>query len=145
MKKYLFGLMAAMMFVSAAVHAQNTEAPKKAPLWISEEKHDFGKIPQGTPVYTYFELKGVDAPLKLEMVQAGCGCTTPEFKAGTYQADEVIKIKVGFNAAAVGPFIKPITIYFNDGQEKVIQITGEVQAVPAAPAPGNGSLGKVKQ
>jgi hypothetical protein len=145
MKKYLFGCLTALLLVSVSGFAQNTEEPKKAPLWLNEEKHDFGKIPQGTAVYTFFELKGMDTPLKLEMVQAGCGCTTPEFKAGTYKADELVKIKVGFNAAAVGPFNKPITIYFNDGQEKVIYITGEVQEVPAAPAPGNGSLGKVKE
>ncbi len=145
MKKYLMAVVAMFLVGSFTAFAQPAESPKKPALWLSEEKHDFGKIPQSTPVYTWFELKGIEGPLKLEMVQAGCGCTTPEFKAGTYAADETVKIKVGFNAAAPGPFNKPITIYYNDGQEKVIYITGDVQPVPATPAPGNGGIAKIKQ
>lgn len=145
MKKYFFATVALFMVASVGVFAQNSEAPKPvAALWLNEERHDFGKIPVGTPVYTQFELKGVGKELKLEMVQAGCGCTTPEFKAGTYKEGEVVKIKVGFNAAAVGPFTKPITIYYNDGEEKTIYIAGEVLNTPAAPAPGNGLLSKIK-
>lgn len=139
-------LFSALLLISATSIFAQTTTPKPAEkLWLSEEKHDFGKISQGTPVYTFFELKGVGEDLKLEMVQAGCGCTTPEFKAGTYKAGESVKIKVGFNAAAPGPFNKPVTIFYNDGQQKVIYISGEVQATPSSPAPGNGSLGKVKQ
>jgi hypothetical protein len=57
----------------------------------------------------------------------------------------LVKIKVGFNAAAVGPFNKPITITYNDGQQKVIMITGTVEQTPSTPAPGNGAVGKIKQ
>ena len=145
MKKISLLFAALIMFSGTVLLAQTTEPKPAEKLWLNEEKHDFGKIPQGTPVYTWFELKGLGEDLKLEMVQAGCGCTTPEFKAGTYKAGEAVKIKVGFNAAAAGPFNKPITIYYNDGQQKVIYISGEVQTAPATPAPGNGSLGKVKQ
>jgi hypothetical protein len=134
-----------LLLCGSAIIAQSTEPKQDEKLWINEEKHDFGKIPQGTPVYTWFEIKGLGDDLKLEMVQAGCGCTTPEFKAGTYKAGEAVKIKVGFNAAAAGPFNKPITIFYNEGQQKVIFITGEVQSTPASPAPGNGSFEKIKQ
>lgn len=144
MKKYIFVTVAFLLVSMFSVFAQGNTAPKQSALWLNEEKHDFGKIPVGTPVYTQFELKGVGKELKLEMVQAGCGCTTPEFKAGTYKEGEVVKIKVGFNAAAVGPFNKPITIYYNDGEEKVIYIVGEVQATPAAPAPQSQLTGKIK-
>ncbi|MCU0388395.1 MAG: DUF1573 domain-containing protein [Chitinophagaceae bacterium] len=130
---------------STAVIAQASEQKPAEKIWLNEEKHDFGKIPQGTPVFTWFELKGVGEDLKLEMVQAGCGCTTPEFKAGTYKAGEAVKIKVGFNAAAAGPFNKPITIFYNDGKQKVIFISGEVQSTPSTPAPANQGLAKIKQ
>lgn len=141
MKKQFLALIASVLLLSVSALAQE----KKEVLWINESTHDFGKIPQGKPVYTFFELKGLGDSLKLEMVQAGCGCTTPEFKAGTYAPNELVKIKVGFNAAAVGPFNKPITITYNNGQQKVIMITGTVEATPAAPAPGNGAVGKIKQ
>ncbi|TAD83133.1 MAG: DUF1573 domain-containing protein [Bacteroidetes bacterium] len=114
-------------------------------LWINADTHDFGKIKQGVPVYTEFEIKTTTADsLKLEMVQAGCGCTTPEFKVGTYAPGEVVKIKVGFNAGAEGPFTKPVTITYNGGQQKVINITGTVVTTPATPAPANGMVGKIK-
>lgn len=145
MKKITVLFTALLAFSATSLMAQTTTPKPAEKLWLNEDKHDFGKIAQGTPVYTWFELKGMGEDLKLEMVQAGCGCTTPEFKAGTYKAGEAVKIKVGFNAAAPGPFNKPVTIFYNDGQQKVIYITGEVQTTPATPAPGNGSLGKVKQ
>lgn len=140
-KQILTMLLGLLAFAGVAVAQQD----KKEALWINETSHDFGKIPQGKPVYTHFELKGMGDSLKLEMVQAGCGCTTPEFKAGAYAPGEPVKIKVGFNAAAAGPFSKPITITYNGGQQKVIMITGTVEVTPSAPAPANGAVGKIKQ
>jgi hypothetical protein len=153
MKKILF-IAALSLAVLVSVHAQVQPAAPGKPLdlgktsellWLSEVAHDFGKIKQGVPVYTFFELKTTTTDsLKLEMVQAGCGCTTPEFKEGTYAPGELVKIKVGYNAAAEGPFTKPITITYNGGQQKVINITGTVVATPATPAPGNGVVGKIQ-
>lgn len=141
MKKHLLAMMASLLLIATVSFAQE----KKETLWMNETNHDFGKIPQGKPVYTFFELKGVGDSLKLEMVQAGCGCTTPEFKAGNYAPGEPVKIKVGFNAAAAGRFDKPITITYNGGTQKVIMISGIVEATPAAPAPSNGAIGGIKQ
>jgi Protein of unknown function (DUF1573) len=120
---------------------------KKAPdaLWMNESTHDFGKIPQGKPVTTEFLLKntGKDS-LKLEMVQAGCGCTTPVWKPGPYAPGEDFKITVGYNAAGEGAFTKPVTITYNGGQQKVINITGSVFSTPVTPAPQNNGVGKVQ-
>lgn len=147
MKKQIMAFLAGFLLISATVSAQATEE-KKAPetLWLNETAHNFGKIAQGKPVTTYFELKTTTSDsLKLEAVQASCGCTTPEYKAGTYAPNEPIKVKVGYNAASPGPFTKNITITYNNGQQKVVTITGEVVATPAAPAPANGGLEKVQQ
>jgi hypothetical protein len=145
MKKISLLFACLFMIGSTVLFAQANEPKPAEKLWLNEEKHDFGKIPQGTPVYTWFEIKGLGEDLKLEMVQAGCGCTTPEFKAGTYKSGEAVKIKVGFNAAAAGPFNKPITIFYNEGKQKVIFITGEVQTTPSTPAPANQGVSKAKQ
>jgi hypothetical protein len=147
MKKQIMAFLAGFLLISATVTAQATDE-KKAPeiLWVNEAGHNFGKIPQGKPVTTYFELKTTSSDsLKLEMVQASCGCTSPEWKAGTYAPGEPVKIKVGYNAASAGPFTKNITITYNNGQQKVITISGEVVATPASPAPTNGSLEKVQR
>ena len=125
MRKQFIGFMAAFVFVSVAVTAQTPEEKKPETLWISETAHNFGKIPQGKPVTTYFELKTTTSDsLKLEGVQASCGCTTPEFKVGTYAPGEPIKIKVGYNAANPGSFTKAITITYNSGKQKVVKLSG---------------------
>jgi|GEM_PF-203470 len=131
--------------VQASMAPVQEEKKSAETLWISEASHDFGKIPQGKPVTTDFELKttGSDS-LKLEMVQAGCGCTTPHWTAGTYAPGQVVKINVGYNAAGEGAFTKPVTITYNGGQQKVINITGTVYSTPATPAPANPGLGKVQ-
>jgi hypothetical protein len=147
MKKQIMAFLAGFLLISATVTAQATEE-KKAPetLWVNEGGHNFGKIAQGVPVTTFFEIKSTTADsLKLENVQASCGCTSPEWKAGTYAPGEPIKIKVGYNAASPGAFTKNITITYNNGQQKIITISGEVVSTPAAPAPTNGSLEKAKQ
>jgi hypothetical protein len=146
MKKQLVAFLGLFMMIGISVNAQTPTEKKAENLWLNESTHDFGKIPQGKPVFTFFELKTTTPDsLKLEMVQAGCGCTTPEFKAGTYAPGETVKIKVGYNAANEGNFTKPVTITFNGGQQKVINITGTVVPTPATPAPANGNLGKVQQ
>jgi hypothetical protein len=131
--------------VNAQPEVQKTDAAKPTEaLWVSESAHDFGKIPQGKPVTTEFELKntGKDS-LKLENVQASCGCTTPVWKAGSYAPGEKFKITVGYNAAAEGTFTKPVTITYN-GQQKVVTITGTVYATPSTPAPENKGVSKVQ-
>lgn len=146
MKKQLVSFLAFFLLIAASASAQTTDEKKAENLWLSESTHDFGKITQGKPVFTFFEIKTTTPDsLKLEMVQAGCGCTTPEFKAGTYAPGEVVKIKVGYNAANAGSFTKPVTITYNGGKQKVINITGTVVETPATPAPANGNLGKVQQ
>lgn len=127
------------------VASSGSAVVKAETLWLNEASHNFGKIAQGKPVYTFFELKTTTTDsLKLENVQAGCGCTTPEWKAGTYSPGEQVKIKVGYNAASTGQFNKPVTITYNGGQQKVIFITGEVMATPATPAPASGAVGKIQ-
>lgn len=114
-------------------------------LWMKEATHDFGKIPQGKPVTTEFDFKNSSKDsLKLENVQAGCGCTTPVWKAGSYAPGENFKITVGYNAAAEGAFNKPVTLTYNGGTQKVIYITGTVYSTPSTPAPENKGVSKVQ-
>jgi Protein of unknown function (DUF1573) len=115
-------------------------------LVLKETEFDFGKIPQGKPVTHVFEVvnKGKDS-LKIANVQASCGCTTPEWERDKAVAPGgSIKITVGFNAGAEGPFNKPVTITYNGTETKQIFIRGEVWKTPAASAPENKSLGDLK-
>ncbi len=115
-------------------------------LSIKETSHDFGKIPQGKPVYYTFEITNTGKePLKLDNVQASCGCTTPEWNREAIAQGATDKIKVGYNAAAEGYFEKPVTITYNGSQSKVLTIKGTVWKAPAGSAPANASVQFLKQ
>ncbi len=118
---------------------------KKEVLKATEMEFNFGKIPQGKPVYHKFSFMNVGTDsLKLDNVQAGCGCTTPEWAPGPYAAGNTFTINVGFNAGVEGPFTKPVTIMYA-GQSKVIYIKGEVWKTPETAAPANNNLQKLKE
>jgi hypothetical protein len=115
-------------------------------LQLKEAEYNFGKIPQGKPVTHVFEIvnTGKDS-LKITNVQAGCGCTTPEWEQNKVLASgETTKITVGYNSAAEGAFNKPVTITYNGTQTKVLFIKGEVWKTPATSAPENKSLEDLK-
>ena len=143
MKKFLFVAFCLVAF--AAVNAQTaTTAPEL--ISVKETEFNFGKIPQGKPVYHLFEIVNKsDKPLKLDNVAASCGCTTPEWSREEIAPGATSIIKVGYNAAAEGPFEKPITITYAGNQTTVIKIKGEVWKAPAGAAPTNTSLSYLKR
>lgn len=156
MKKLLFlstfSFISFTMFAQADGHdhaapaAVTAAKPAEETLMMKENEHDFGKIPQGKPVTYVFEVKNTGkAPMKIDNVQASCGCTTPEWEREKQIAPgETSKITVGYNAAAEGPFTKLVTITYNGTQSKVITIKGEVWKTPAASAPGNDAVNGLK-
>ena len=123
MKKLLF--LAAAFVTSIAAMAQ----PKATDVVKSDvSTYDFGKIKQNVPVTVYFTLTNTsDKPAVIENAWAGCGCTTPEYSKGPIAPGASAKIKVGYNAAAMGRFEKDVNIKLagvNDAM--VIRISGEV-------------------
>jgi hypothetical protein len=140
MKKIAFFLLFSAL--CGSVQAQ-TSTETKAPETIEfkEVTYDFGKIPQGKPVYHSFELVNKSSgPIKVDNVQASCGCTTPEWSKEPIAAGSASTIKVGYNAAAEGPFEKFITVQYNGNQTKQIIIKGTVWKAPVGAAPTNASI-----
>jgi Protein of unknown function (DUF1573) len=143
-------------FLAVTVNAQQTTAavtdiksaaPVVETLVVKESEFNFGKIPQGKPVTHVFEIiNGGKDSLKIVNVQASCGCTTPEWeKDKAIAPGATAKITVGYNAAAEGPFTKPVTITYNGTENKQLFIKGEVWKIPAASAPENKSLNDLKK
>ena len=63
------------------------------------------------PVVTYFEIKNLsDKPLVVENTWGSCGCTTPEKIEKPIAPGETAKLKVNYNAAAMGHFEKDVYI-----------------------------------
>lgn len=126
--------------------AQGTTPVATEPLQLKETEHDFKMIPQGRPVFHQFVIVNTGtAPLKLDDVHASCGCTTPEWSREAIAPGASGQIKVGFNAAAAGPFEKYITITYNGTLSKQLKISGNVWKAPEGSAPANASVDLLKK
>lgn len=133
-------LLTAFIFADAQTTPETQDV-----LQLKETEHDFAKIPQGKPVYYIFEIVNTGTqPLKLDDVHASCGCTTPEWSRDPIAPGAAAQIKVGYNAAAEGPFDKAITITYN-GQSKQLKIKGTVWKAPEGAAPTNASVQFLKK
>jgi hypothetical protein len=141
---YLSILLVSIIAVNG--YSQKLSQANTEPLSLKETTHDFGRIPQGRPVYHVFEVinKG-KTPLIIENVEATCGCTTPEWSEKPVAPGASASIKVGFNASSEGKFQKGITIYYGDNKIKGLTISGEVYPMPTTSAPANTSLSVLKQ
>jgi Protein of unknown function (DUF1573) len=151
MKKLLIftcfvGSMAAGYAQNNSVTTASLSSPKQELLTLKEAAYNFGKIPQGRPAVHIFEVinTGKDS-LKLDNVQASCGCTTPEWSREAIAPGAASNIKVGYNAYAEGAFTKIVTIYYKGDQTKTLTISGEVYKSPAISAPENSSVQFLKQ
>lgn len=110
--------------------------------------HDFGKIPYGKPAEYDLILKNIsNDTIRLQNVQAGCGCTTPKWEPGPYKAGETFKVTIGFNGFGISSdstFTKVVTIYLTNGMSQVIKFHGKTYKTPDNAAPGNSPLQKLK-
>jgi hypothetical protein len=124
-----------------------TALPRPADvLQLKENLHNFGKIPQGRPATYTFEIVNTGSvPLRLDNVQASCGCTTPAWSRDAIEPGATAKIVVGYNAYSEGTFSKTVTIIYNTSQTKTLTIAGEVYKAPPTSAPENASVELLKQ
>jgi hypothetical protein len=129
MKKIII-LFAVILGFAFTASAQDNQ---KAEFKFNEEKHDFGKIPQSTPVTTVFEFTNTgQEPLILTDVRPTCGCTIADYTKTPVKTGEKGIIKITYNAAAAGPFNKTIVVTSNaKTPTKYLNIVGEVVAKPA--------------
>lgn len=135
MKKSI--LLSLFLLLSVVIYTQALETPFKqiekifsAAFSWEKTVHDFGKIPQGTPVEAVFEFTNTgDAPLIISNAKGSCGCTVPSYTNTPIAPGETGKVKAVFNAAAVGAFNKTITLTANtETATTVLRIKGEVVA-----------------
>jgi len=125
MKKIISFLVLAISFVGlTSMIIQN-----KAEFKFEQETHDFGKIPQGTPVSYEFSFTNTGSePLIISKVESTCGCTVPEYTKTPIKPGDKGTIKVTFDAAAAMPFSKMVTIRSNAKTPvKALYIKGVVQ------------------
>ncbi len=141
MKKIISALCIAVA-ISGASFAQSTTTKKvtqptvgaaKTPIFKWEKTtHDFGTIPQGTPVTAEFKFTntGKDA-LIITSAQGSCGCTVPDYSKEPIAPNKPGVVRATFNAANPGAFTKTVTITSNAGTTPIVlTIKGEVKPAP---------------
>ena len=106
------------------------QTDNKAEFKFAEETFDFGKIAQGKPVTHEFKFTNSgEEPLIITNVESTCGCTVPKYTTTPIKKGESGVITVTYNAAAVSPFTKAVTVKSNAKTPvKVLYIKGEVTA-----------------
>ncbi|MBW8362784.1 MAG: DUF1573 domain-containing protein [Kaistella sp.] len=76
---------------------------------------DYGTVKTNSDGHRMFTVKNTgDKPLIISSVKASCGCTTPEWSQDPIMPGKSSQIKVGYNTAINGPFVKTIEVFSND-------------------------------
>lgn len=144
MKKLIFLLLAILPLVAFSQKTKNksgetTSNPgsQKAKIEFGETTYNFGTISEtGGQATTEFKFKNTGSvPLILNNVQAGCGCTTPEWNRQPIAPGESGTIKVSYNPSGrPGVFSKTVTVNSN-AENKITSLTirGNVSRKPADP------------
>jgi len=120
-------MMICAMVVGFTITA-SAQTDTKAEFKFVEEKHDFGKVPQGKPVTTDFVYTNIGVePLILTEVKPTCGCTIADYTKTPVKKGEKGSIKITYNAAVEAPFNKTIVVTSNaNTPTKYLVIVGEV-------------------
>ena len=110
------------------VEAQNTSKTSDITkvLKFTNDNYNMGRIPSNKPTEFTVDIENVSmAPVIIENVTVGCGCTTPKYIKGEVIAPGAhSSVIIGFNGNAVGDFSKEATIFFNQGLSKRILFHG---------------------
>jgi hypothetical protein len=122
MKKFL-GILAVVLGFAFQSNAQGA-------IKFKAEKHDFGKIVEGTQASYSFEFTNTGkAPVVISNVQPSCGCTTPEWTREPIMPGKTGQVTTSYNSAVrPGNFNKTITVVNNGEVSQIIlTIQGSVE------------------
>lgn len=105
-------------------------ADKTAAIKWTNQQISIGEIPQGKPVTFEFVFTNTGKePVLITDVKAGCGCTTPDYSKSPVKPGEKGIVKAVYNAAAVGPFTKSVTVTTSaDASPIILTLSGTVLA-----------------
>ena len=124
MKKVLLFFFACFLLLT--IQAQTPINAIDKILSITNMDYDMGRISAGKPLEYNLVIKNIGTDtVVLQDVKAGCGCTTPKFRAG----EKIIPgkstfITLGFNGGANGEFSKFADIFFSGGLSRQVKFHG---------------------
>ncbi|MBS1737745.1 MAG: DUF1573 domain-containing protein [Bacteroidetes bacterium] len=121
-----------LLFLALAFCTANVFAQKKADdiAKFNVESFDFGKVEQNHPATATFVIKNIsNEPLVIDQAAPSCGCTVSDYTKSPIAPGKTGTIKATFNAAAMGPIDKTITVKLAGIDDvKFLKLKGEVVA-----------------
>ena len=123
MKKLLFSLMAIVFATTIFAQKKVVDVAK-----FNTDTYDFGKIKQNVPATATFIVTNIsNEPLIIEQANPTCGCTISDYTKSPIAPGKTGTITATYNAAAVSPIHKTLTVKFAGVDEiKQINLAGEV-------------------
>ena len=114
--------LALLLLAASAVSAQGRLA-------FETDRHDFGRVEEGgVPSVTFRFTNAGDAPLRLESVEAACGCTTPSYPHEAVAPGETGEIAVAYDSnGRPGPFEKAVYVVAGEAGAATLRISGVVE------------------
>lgn len=88
-------------------------APDSPVEWLGEITVDVGDVPRSQDVHTSFHFRNLtDAPLVIDNVREGCGCTASNWREEPILPGEEGSINVTYDAMNAGFFRKNVKVFF---------------------------------
>jgi hypothetical protein len=122
----------AIVFLMAVsfVNAQTTppvQTDINKVLKFTNDNYDMGKIAYGKPTEFTVDVQNISAaPIVIDNVMVGCGCTTPKYTKGQSIAPGAhASVVLGFNGSSMGKFSKSATLFFSGNLTKSVSFFGE--------------------
>jgi len=124
MKKLFFALIFMIGVIQLNAQATGTDITKV--LKFTNDNYNMGTIAYGKPTEFNVDIENISAaPITLENVMVGCGCTTPKYTKGVVIAPGMhATVTLGFNGSAVGNFSKNATLFFSGNLVKQVSFYG---------------------
>lgn len=126
----LVALAALMVFLGGLQAAMADDSPQPEVV-VVESEHNAGEVPKGSVIFHQFELQNKgQAPLLVDKVVAGCGCTAVDWdkEIAPGQAGYIIMTVEVEAEAQAGPLSERVLVKTNDPKAKVfpLYITAQV-------------------
>ena len=124
MKHLFLATLMVIGFIGAKAQSTSTDITKV--LKFTNDNYNMGTIAYGKPIEFNVDIENISAaPITLENVMVGCGCTTPKYTKGTVIAPVAhATVTLGFNGSAVGNFSKNATLFFSGNLVKQVTFYG---------------------
>lgn len=120
-----------LSFSACNPDTENQAKNKGQEIWFDEYLHDYGELMEDSDGSWSFTFKNVGKEaIVINRVRSTCGCTIPEWPREPIEPGASGKIKVVYNTATSGTFLKSVYVYSTAANSPVkLQIKGKVSAM----------------